>query len=72
MRYLKTILVFCLLALTLAGCAGSTLGNGYFPADGNYGPATSVPQTYMTPNGDRVSHYAPYFFPDGTSGGERR
>jgi len=89
MRYVKTVLVFCLLALTLAGCAASTMGtgstigsgsamgsgsgigSGYFPADGNYGPATSVPQTYMTTNGDRVGHYAPYYYPDGTSGGDR-
>ncbi len=50
---------------------GATLGNGNFPADGNYGPATSSPQVYITPNGDRVGHYAPYFYPDGTGGGER-
>ncbi len=95
MRYLKAILIFCMLIFTLAGCAastigtastmgtgsalgttstvstGATLGNGNFPADGNYGPATSVPQVYITPNGDRLGHYAPYFYPDGTGGGER-
>jgi len=69
MIYLKTTVILFLLASILAGCAGSTIGNGYFAADGNYGPATSVPQVYMTPNGDRVSHYAPYFNPDGPSGG---
>ena len=77
MRYFKTVLVFCVLALTLAGCTastvgtGSTIGSGYFAADGNYGPAISVPQTYMNTNGDRVGHYAPYYYPDGSSGAER-
>ena len=68
---IKQCLISCALALTLAGCTSTTTGNGIFPADGNWGPATSVPQIYMTPNGDRVGHYAPYFYPDGPSGHER-
>jgi hypothetical protein len=70
MTNFKILCILGLLALTLAGCTGSTTGNGIFAADGNWGPATSVPQVYMTPNGDRVGHYAPYFYPDG-SGSER-
>ena len=72
MNNLKIIVTFCLLALTLSGCITSTIGNAHFAADGNYGPATSVPQVDITPNGDRVSHYAPYFYPDGPSGGGMR
>ena len=64
MTTLEIILVFFLLVSMLAACAASTIGNGYFPANGNFGPATSVPQTYMTPDGDRVSRYAPYYYPD--------
>ncbi len=70
MTKLKVIIISGLLTVALAGCAGTTAGNGIFPADGNYGPGTSVPQVYMTPNGDRVGHYPPYFYPDG-SGSER-
>jgi hypothetical protein len=71
MSKLKVIFIFGLLTVALAGCMGTTTGNGIFPADGHYGPGTSVPQVYMTPNGDRVGHYPPYFYPDG-SGTERR
>ncbi len=65
MTTLKIVLVLALLVSMLVGCAGSTVDNGYFPANGDWGPTVSVPQVYMTPNGDRVSHYAPYFQPDG-------
>jgi hypothetical protein len=65
------ILLFGLLVLTLASCAGMPAGNGTRAADGNWGPATSVPQIYMTANGDRVGPYPPYYYPDGTSGRER-
>jgi hypothetical protein len=71
MNGLKVILHCGLLLLVLAGCAGTTVGNGIFPANGTYGPATSVPQVYMNPNGDRVGHYPPYYYPDG-SGTDRR
>ena len=64
MTTLKIVLVASLVALMLAGCAGPTVENGYIPAGKKWGPATSVPQIYMTPNGDRVSQYAPYFHPD--------
>lgn len=70
MTKLRIVCILGLLALTLAGCTGSTAGNGIFAADGHWGPATSVPQVYMTPGGDRVGHYPPYFYPDG-SGSER-
>lgn len=65
MRNVRIFLILGLLALTMLGCAGSTTGNGIFPANGTYGPATSVPQVYMTPSGDRLGHYAPYYYPDG-------
>ena len=68
---IKKCLILGALALTLASCTTTTVGNGNFPADGNWGPAISAPQVYMTPNGDRVSHYSPYFNPDGPSGHER-
>jgi len=64
MATLKIVLVTSLLALMLAGCAATTVENGYTPAGEKWGPGTSVPQVYMTPNGDRVGHYAPYFYPD--------
>lgn len=28
------------------------------------GPTISEPRIHMAPNGDRVSHYPPYFHPD--------
>jgi hypothetical protein len=78
MGHIKKILMLCLLALTLVSCTGPTAGNGMraaadIPASGDKGgPATTVPQLHMTSQGDRVGHYAPYFYPDGTSGGEKR
>ncbi len=78
MDRMKNFLMLGLLALILAGCAGSTSGivmgtAGDVPASGTtWGPATSVPQTYMTENGDRRGHFAPYFFPDGPGGGNNR
>jgi hypothetical protein len=54
-----------LLALSLAGCTAATTGSGVRAADGNWGPAIRAPQVYMTDTGDRVGHYAPYFYPDG-------
>jgi hypothetical protein len=73
MTNLKIVLLLGLLALvlTLTNCTGATMGNGPVAADGNWGPGTSAPQIYMTPNGDRVGHYAPYFYPDG-GGSEKR
>ena len=68
---IKKILILCFLALALVSCTSTLADNGIRAADGNWGPATSVPQVYMTPNGDRVGHYAPYFYPDGPSGNER-
>lgn len=67
MTNLKMVLILGVLALAMAGCSGSTTGNGIFAADGTYGPGTSMPQVYMTPNGDRVGHYPPYFYPDGST-----
>ena len=64
MNALKILLVFSALALVLAGCAGVSVDSGYYPANGMDGPVVSAPQIYMTPNGDRVGHYAPYFYPD--------
>jgi hypothetical protein len=77
MSRIKTILMLCLFALTLVSCAGSTTGNGMraagdIPAGDKWGPATSVPQLYMTSQGDRMGHYAPYFYPDGPGGGDRK
>ena len=60
----KTILLTILVVVGLTGCMGTSTGTRIFPADGMYGPGTSVPQVYMTENGDRVGHYAPYFYPD--------
>ena len=71
MNSLQKLLMLFLFAVSLAGCANPGTGNGIFPANGEWGPATSVPQVYMTPYGDRVGHYAPYFYPDGPSGRER-
>ena len=45
------------MVLLLTGCLGTTTGTLTFPADGMYGPGTSVPQIYMTKNGDRVGQY---------------
>jgi hypothetical protein len=78
MNRIKNTLMLCLFALILVGCAGSTAGNGMraagntTPAGDKWGPATTVPQMYMNSQGDRVGHYAPYFYPDGTGGGETR
>jgi hypothetical protein len=78
MSHIKNSLMLCLFALILVSCAGPTAGNGMraaadIPASGDkWGPATSVPQLYMTSQGDRMGHYAPYFYPDGTGGGEKR
>jgi hypothetical protein len=78
MNRIKNSLMLCLFALTLVGCAGPTAGNGMRAADDTtaagdkWGPATSAPQLYMNSQGDRVGHYAPYFYPDGNSGGEMR
>jgi hypothetical protein len=77
MSRMKTSLVLCFFALIVVGCAGPTVGTGTrtsgdIPSGEKWGPSTSVPQIYMTPEGDRVGHYAPYFYPDGTSGGEKR
>lgn len=52
--------------------------NQWYGGDPNYkeqvdkGPGTSVPKVQMTPNGDRVSPYPPYFHPDGGGGGRNR
>jgi hypothetical protein len=69
----KTATILCFFALFLASCAGTSpfAGNGLRPADGSWGPGTSVPQIYMVDNGDRLGHYAPYFYPDGPPGRER-
>jgi hypothetical protein len=64
MNALTIVLAGLLLAVVLSGCAGPSVENGYIRAGEKWGPATSVPQVYMTQNGDRVSHYAPYFHPD--------
>ena len=29
-----------------------------------FGPSFSSPRVRMTPNGDRVGHYPPYYYPD--------
>jgi hypothetical protein len=52
----------------LAGCATSRDDSSMRAADVNWGPGTSAPQSYMADNGDRVGHYPPYTFPDGSSG----
>ncbi len=71
MMNIKKVLILLFLASTLASCTTTNPGDGIRPADGNWGPATSAPQINMTPNGDRVGHYAPYFYPDGSPGRER-
>jgi hypothetical protein len=71
MMNIKKVLILLFLASTLASCTTTNTGNEIRAADGNWGPATSAPQVYMTPNGDRVGHYAPYFYPDGPTGHER-
>ena len=35
------------------------------------GPAVSSPQVRMDENGDRVSHYPPYYHPEHSGGGRR-
>jgi hypothetical protein len=64
MKTFKTMLVIILSAFALVGCIGTSTGTRIFPAYERYGPGISVPQIYMTENGDRVGHYAPYFYPD--------
>ncbi len=64
METIPTILSLIAMVLLLTGCLGTSTGTLTFPADGMYGPGTSVPQIYMTENGDRVGHYPPYFYPD--------
>jgi hypothetical protein len=64
MSIVKAVLLVILI-VGLAGCAGTSTGMRTFPAaDGGHGPGTSFPQVYMNENGDRVGHYAPYFYPD--------
>jgi hypothetical protein len=73
MTRMKKALILCLCAFALASCTTTTppAGNEFRRADGSWGPGTSVPQVFMTANGDRVGHYAPYFYPD-TPGGRAR
>ena len=73
MSNFKKGLTLCLFAFALASCTSTIppAGNEYRRADGNWGPGTSLPQVYMSANGDRVGHYAPYFYPDGPTGRER-
>ncbi|GLI33779.1 hypothetical protein DAMNIGENAA_12120 [Desulforhabdus amnigena] len=33
------------------------------PQDPVRGPTNSSPQVHIAPNGDRVGHYPPYFYP---------
>jgi len=74
MTSIKKALILCLFAFALASCTSATpsAGNGFRRADGSWGPGTSVPQVYMTANGDRVGHYPPYFYPDGPGGGREQ
>jgi hypothetical protein len=64
MNSFKSLILMILMVFALAGCLGTSTGTLTFPANGMYGPGTSVPQIYMTENGDRVGHYPPYFYPD--------
>jgi hypothetical protein len=73
MNLMKKALILGLFSFALASCTSTipSVGNEYRKADGYWGPGTSVPQVYMSANGDRVGHYAPYFYPD-TPGGSQR
>jgi hypothetical protein len=64
MEKVTGILLLILMVFVLVGCIGTSTGTRIYPANGMYGPGTSFPQIYMTENGDRVGHYAPYFYPD--------
>ncbi len=56
-----------LIAVIAVGAAAATAGPRYGPwrqDELRKAPGFSSPQEYIVPNGDRLSHYPPYYHPE--------
>ena len=60
---MKKIFATCVMALVMAA-ATKVQFRAVEPQDPVRGPAVSSPAVEIAPNGDRVGHYPPYFYPD--------
>ncbi|GKT07623.1 hypothetical protein [Desulforhabdus sp. TSK] len=60
---MKKIFATCVMVLVMATVTKVQF-SAIKPQDPVRGPAVSSPAVEIAPNGDRVSHYPPYFHPD--------
>lgn len=60
---MKKIFATCAMVLVMVAATRVQM-NPIHPQDPVRGPAVSSPAVEIAPNGDRVSHYPPYFHPD--------